>query len=268
MTQPAHAARVARLLIVDDEPHIRSSFARGLSLLGYDTAEADSGQAALNLLRQQTYDLMVLDMRLPDLNGLDVMLHAHQMSPGLVIIILTGHASLESAIAAVKSEEVVDYLVKPVGVRDMAAAVARALRKRDERLERERLVSAVHTAAEALRQAESLRPSSFGIVLHVAPLKLDCQKRLLTLESAPERSVELTEGETSLLAFLMTRPDEVLSCRELAWAGLAYATEEPEAQLLIRPYIFRLRQKMEAEPGQPRFIRTVRGAGYRLVVGG
>ena len=260
------ATALARLLVVDDEPHIRSALTRALSLLSYAADEAGSGQEALRLLQRTPYDLMVLDMCLPDLGGLEIMRQARQIRPGLLVIILTGYATLESAITAVKSAEVVDYLIKPASVHEVAAGVARALRQHAEQLEKERLVHVVREAVESLRQTAAPMalpvPPPAEHVLRAYPLKLDCQKRLLVWEDNPACVVELTEGETKILACLMSRPDQVVSCRELTRVALGYQVDKNEAQQLIRPYIFRLRQKVEAEPGQARFIRTVRGGGY------
>ena len=93
-----------KLLVVDDEPHIRAPLVRALSLIGYDVGEAASGREALALLEQSTYDLMILDILMPDLNGIEVMQRAHRKWPELLIIVLTGNASLESAIVALRSE--------------------------------------------------------------------------------------------------------------------------------------------------------------------
>ena len=264
----------ARLLIVDDEPHIRSALTRALSLMGFATDGAGSGWEALSLLERDSYDLMVLDMHLPGLNGLEVMQLAHQVCPGLIIIILTGHATLDSAIAAVKSREVVDYLLKPASIQQVAAAVNAALQQRAEQLERERLVRTISEAVDNLRQNGSPAPSTRSPaserepLLRAGGLKLDRQKRLLELEGDPARMVELTEGEATVLAALMARPEQVFSCRELARAAWRWDVEEESARGPIRSCIFRLRQKVEADPDKPRLIRTVRSRGYLFSPGG
>jgi DNA-binding response OmpR family regulator len=257
----------ARLLIVDDEPHIRSALSKALSLLGYMVDEAGGGSAALALLQETEYDLMVLDMRMPDMDGTEVMQQVRRFQPELLIIILTGHASLENAIAAIKSEAV-DYLLKPVSTHEIAGAVQRALSKRSERLHQRRLVQVIGEALETLRPAETTpavvdgREKNSPRFLRVRPLTLDYQKRLVIIEGQPDQTLPLTEGETSVLARLMARPDEVISCEELVRQAWDEDLKENEAQNVVRPHIFRLRRKLEALLSGVRLIHTLRRRGY------
>jgi DNA-binding response OmpR family regulator len=256
-----------RILIVDDEVFIRSALIRALNLLGYFVEGVGSGQEALALLKRKSYDLMVLDMRMPGMSGLQVMQQAREVSPGLLIIILTGHATIDTAIAAVKSEEVVDYLLKPASVHEVAQAVNDALRKRGERREKERLVEAISKAVDDLRRRQGKEmavntgraPERFQ---RVTPLILDRQKRLVIWDNDPEKTFALTEGEAAVLGCLMARPDEVLSCSQLGRAVWGYEVSESEAQGPIRSIVFRLRRKLETGPDTPRLIHTVRGTGY------
>ncbi|MBU0703722.1 MAG: response regulator, partial [Chloroflexi bacterium] len=114
-----------RVLVVDDETHVRSALARSLALLGYRADEAASGHHALAMLERTPYDAMVLDIRMPGMDGVEIMRRVHHVYPDLHIIVLTGHATLESAIVAVKSNAA-DYLLKPASVYDIAAAIANA----------------------------------------------------------------------------------------------------------------------------------------------
>jgi DNA-binding response OmpR family regulator len=264
----------ARLLVVDDEPQIRSALARGLGLLGYLVKEASSGREALTLLKRGPCDAMVLDMFMPGMDGVEVMQRARQMYPDLSIIVLTGRPAIESAIAAVKSE-VADYLLKPASVHDIADAVARALQKRRERLQGQQqlqeLVQGLNQALNTMRQAAApspdllpVAPASREPVLHAPPLTLDRRQRLVTVEGDPPRSIQLTVGEVAVLAVLMSYPDQVVPYRELVRLAWDYPMNDHEAQAMIRPYIFRLRQKLEANPKRPCLVCNVRGSGYRL----
>jgi DNA-binding response OmpR family regulator len=233
------------------------------------TEEAGSGQEGLALLGRNTYDLMILDMRMPGVDGLGVIGQVHAIAPGLPIIVLTGHATLESAIAAVRSEEVVEYLLKPTSVHDVASAVSAALQKHAARQEKERLVQVVSAAVDKLRrggpgQLPSGQPTSASRDLEVGALRLDRQKRLVSRVTDPGQSVELTEGETAILEQFMTRPDQVFTCSELARGAWGFSMSEAEAQGIIRSTIFRLRHKVEVDPDRPAIIRTVRGRGYFL----
>jgi DNA-binding response OmpR family regulator len=270
----SHDDSAARLLIVDDEPQIRSALVRGLGLLGYVVEEAGSGHEALTLLKRAPCDVMVLDIFMPGMDGVEVMQRARQMYPDLAIIVLTGRPGVDSAIAAVKSE-VADYLLKPASVHDIADAVTRALQKRQERMESQQqlqelvqgLNQALHTMRQATVQSPDLlpvAPASREPVLHAPPLTLDRRQRLVVVDGDPTRSIQLTVGEAAVLAVLMSYPDQVIPYRELVRLAWDYLMSEHEAQAMIRPYIFRLRQKLEANPKRPCLVCNVRGSGYLL----
>ena len=234
----------ARVLVVDDEAHVRSALARSLTLLGYRADEAASGHHALAMLERTPYDAMVLDIRMPGMDGVEVMQWAYQMYPDLSIILLTGHASLESAITAVRSNAA-DYLLKPASVYDIAAAIARALQQRAQQ-----------------GPPRALPPERF---LCVGPVTLDRERHLtLVADTSGGRSLgaRLTVSESALLVHLMQHPDTVFSCRELARTALDYDVSRREAQSIVRPHIYRLRKKIEPDPGHPRLIRNVPGEGY------
>ncbi len=266
-TQPTDT--LIRILVVDDEAHIRESLARALNLMGYHVQEAQSGREALELLEGASFDLMVLDMRMPEMDGIEVMQRARRLCSDLPIVVLTGHATLDSAIAAVKSGAA-DYLLKPASVHDIAAAVGAALRSRTEQLRRQHWLRMMGEAMDALRQTEAPPPAPLPAgmpverFLRAGPLALDRQKRLVVVSSAPPCTAKLTEGETLVLTSLMGRPEQVLSCRQLARAAWGYDLDEFAAQSLIRPYIFSLRRKIESDPRNPQILLTVRGRGYCL----
>jgi DNA-binding response OmpR family regulator len=260
---------VPRILVVDDEQTIVTSIVRALELSGYRADGAASGKEALRALNLESYDLMLLDIKMPEIDGIEVMHRAHQLRPELAVIILTGHATLDSAIAAIKSEAE-DYLLKPAGVHDIAMAIGRTLKKRSDQARPQRLLQ---TILETLQEPErtgiqTVSPvgtdPSIQPTMRVGKLQLDLEKRLLVIDDPPIRQTELTDGEARVLTLFMKEPNRVLSCREITRAAWDYDLEEWEAQALVRPYIFRLRQKVESNPSEPQFIRTVRGRGYGL----
>ena len=270
----------AKILVVDDEANIRDALTRILRLEGYFADEVESGNKALAYLANKTYDLMVLDIRMPEMDGLEVMKRVQKTYPELLVIILTGQATLESAIATTKSDNVVDYLLKPVKNEDLVNAVATALQKHSEHLRRQQLLNAAaqmlsyisdddeFSTYPSLEQAtsQSAEPlTEAERFVKAPPFTLDCQRRIVTTAHDPTHPIELTRGETSILACFLMHPNRVLSCYELVSDALRYETTQEEAESVIRPYIFRLRRKIEANPKTPRFIRTVRRKGYRFV---
>lgn len=246
MTDPTGTPAIpqVRVLVVDDEASVRSALARSLTMLGYTADAAASGYQALAMLGRTPYDAMVLDIRMPGMDGVEVMQRVCQMYPGLSIILLTGHATLESAIAAVRSCAA-DYLLKPASVHDIAAAIARALEQR--------------------AQEGPPRVTSPGDFMRVGPVILDRERHLTIVaeaDGADSLRAELTVSESALLTHLMQHPHTVFSCCELARDVLGYDVSKGEAQKIVRPHICRLRKKVEPHPDHPRLIRTVPGKGY------
>jgi DNA-binding response OmpR family regulator len=236
----------ARVLVVDDEAEVRSALVRYLGLLGYRVEEASSGHQALKMLRRNTYDAVVLDIRMPGIDGVEVMRRAQDMSPDLPIIFLTGHATLETAIAAVKSHAF-DYLRKPASIHDIATAIASALEQR----------------------TRGGQPYAISLerFLQSGAVILD-QERCLAIVTLPDVAcsfgAELTPSETKLLSYLMKRSGTALSCHELARFALDYDVARERAPDIIRPHICRLRQKIEPDPRHPILILTAPGKRYLL----
>lgn len=260
-----------RLLVVDDEVHIRLSLVKALTLVGYAVDEAASGQEALALLQEEPYDLMVLDMVMPGVEGVDVLRRVHQIQPDVSIIILTGNATLESAIAAVKLAAV-DYLLKPASIHEIIDAVSNALQKRTASAQKDLLVNVFGEALERFVHSDSSPVLSqlpqMGEARYVVAhsLRLDRAKRMLILDGGQGDTIDLSKGETAVLQCLMQHADQVLSCEQLVRLAWGYETESIEAENVIRPYIFRLRKKLGDDPKKPRLIHTIRKRGYKLAL--
>ena len=235
----------ARILFVDDDVQVRRALARLLGLMGYQVDEASSGSQALQLLECGAYDVAVLDIRMPGIDGVEVMHRARKRCPDLSIIFLTGHATVESAVEAVRSHAV-DYLLKPVSNRELAAAVARALQRRP-------------------KQEQPQVPITSEQFMEVGIVTLDRKRQMAIVAEGDDLdgfSVKLTGSETALLACLMRRPGVAISCRELARDALDYDVSDEEASAIVRPHISRMRKKIESNPNQPRLILTIRGRCY------
>jgi len=275
MTDPTATPPIpqARVLIVDDEESVRSALARSLTLLRYGADVAACGDQALEMLERTPYDVMLLDMRMPGLDGIEVMQRAGRMCSDLSIIVLTGHATLESAIAAVKSDAI-DYLLKPASIHDIAVAVSKALQRRAEKLRRQHLFQVMEQVLEEARGMEGPETPTETppapaptYLLHADPIVLDRESGLVVVAGvgdAGNLSAELTISQAKLLAYMMQRPHTALSCRELARSALGYDVTEREAQGIVRPHISRLRKKIEPDSDSPRLIRTISGHGYRF----
>ncbi len=266
----------ARLLIVDDEPHIRIPMGEVLRLRGFRVDEVANGAEALATLERASYDVMMLDMVMPGLHGVEVMRRARQLRPDLIIIVLTAHATVESAIASVKSD-VTDYMLKPCNVDDLAVTINRALQERSKQLKRQRMLELVGEAMNMLQDTDDeSTPESMSVpaatpdpapidgnTLRVGSLTLDRGKRLAIVEEDMGRPIELTEGEVAVLDTLMQHPNQVMSLGQLADSALGYqGMDKWTVESVVRSCVFRLRQKIEMKPDNPKYICTVRGRGY------
>lgn len=232
-----------RALVIDDESGPRLFFEETLRLEGYDVSSASSGEEALDRLRDATFDLILLDLRLGGrIDGLRVLEAVRWRWPNTAVVILTAHGSLESAMAAIR-EGVDGYLLKPVEPAQLRQAAREALKRRKE----------VRLLREEVAQAHILRHG---------PFRVDLKKHIATLNGIP---LELSAQEFGLLAYLMEHADRTIDPKELVQAVRRYQPEHMhEAREIIKWYIHRLRRKVEPEPSNPRYILNVRGVGYRL----
>jgi len=257
-------------LVVDDEPAVVNALARGLALTGYEVETAYSGRQALQALQARLYDVLILGLSLPDpdIDGIEVMGRALQLYPDLLVLVLAGLGTLESAIAAVRPQ-VMGYLVKAATPEKTLEIVADVLERRSRRVQ-ERV--ALRTLADTLDMlhgledgAEQAPPAVPRHLVQVPPFSLDMHERAVTIDGSPHHVYTLTPGETEVLGALMRRPGEVLSVQELGVALTGLPQGARTMQGAVAHYIHRLRNKLEADPARPCWIRTVRSVGYMFV---
>jgi len=226
-------------LVVDDEQGIRFFLEKTLTKSGHSVTTAGSGEAALEALRDKRFDLMLLDLKLGGrVDGLRVLEAVRWRWPSTIVIMLTAHGSLASAQAAI--EEGVDgYLLKPVEPAEVRETIAEAIERR------QRVVDS-H--------------------VDVRPFFVDRKKYVATFKGEP---LDLTRREFRLLVHLMENTQRVVAPPELVRVARDYDPDDiQEARDIIKWYIHRLRQKVEPDPANPRYIVNVRGVGYRFVDSG
>src|SRR5512136_2128604 len=149
----------ARLLVVDDEKAMRVSLAEIFTMRGAQVTAAADGREAVELLNQHDFDLMLLDLKMPGMSGIQVMEGAQKVRPATVVILLTAHATLDSAISAMR-RGAFDYLLKPCEPRTLIAGVERGLTKRAEFLRRQSLVGLMEQTVSALRTGTTMATTS------------------------------------------------------------------------------------------------------------
>ena len=231
------------LLIVDDEPVARQSLSDILKLEGYAVSAVANGQAAVEYIRTHSIDLMIVDLKMPGMDGLEVVQVANQVSPETEVIILTAHGSTESAIQALRLR-IHDYLLKPASPGQVVASVKKGLTRRSSK---SRLggVSDFDEGTEVFKLAD-------GTVV-------DLSRRQIKFKSKTEH---LTPAEGRLLKVLMENEGKVFSHRELVLLVQGYDTSQREAPEILRPLVSRLRHKLEQFPALSEQVVSVRGTGY------
>jgi DNA-binding response OmpR family regulator len=236
-------AQLLRTLVVDDEERIRLILRKVLERSGHLVTTASSGEEALDLLHDERFDAILLDLMLGGpVDGQRVLELARWRWPTTVVIILTGHGSLDSAVEAIQ-EGVDGYLLKPVKPAELQRAVEAAISRRK-------------------RMAEAQEDQAEEQVLRQGPFEVDLRTHTVTYAEEP---LDLSSRELALLAYLIRHTPEVVGSKELVSVVRGYTPEfEPEARDIIKWYIHRLRQKVEPDPSEPRHILNVRGIGYRF----
>ncbi len=220
-----------RLLVVEDDPQVRAMLARALGYEGFEVTTAATAESAMAALRTADPELMLLDLLLPDEDGMDVCRRVRAAGAHLPILMLTARDTVSDRIAGLEAGAD-DYLVKPFSTAELVARV-RAL----------------------LRRARDRQP---GPVRRFADVTLDSSTHEVHRGS---RLVPLTRREFDLLALFLDNPDTVMPRERLltdAW-GFASSVETNSVDV----YVGYLRRKLE-EDGEVRLIHTVRGAGYVL----
>ena len=222
---------VFHVLVVDDEPAIVRFLRTSLTAQQYRVSEAEDGTKALDMLRQSTFDALVLDLGLPGIDGFEVIKRLRESGNAIPIVVLSARADEAGKVRALDLGAD-DYLTKPFGVEELLARIRAALRHR--------------------LQQEGERP-----IFKSGDLSVDLVRRIVNVRGA---DVKLTPREYDLLRLMVANAGKVLTHKAIMqqlWGPAA------DVQYL-RIYVRTLRQKLEADPEQPSLILTEQGVGYRL----
>lgn len=224
-----------KIVVVDDEQAVRDSLRRSLSFNGYDIAIAEDGEQALDVIEKEQPDLVILDVMMPKMDGLEVCRHLRSHGDDRPILVLTARDGVSDRVAGLDAGAD-DYLPKPFALEELLARARSLLRR---------------------AAAEASGPSSQAEITF-EDLKLNPDTRDVVRGN---RTISLTRTEFALLQLLMTNPRRVLSRSTILEEVWGY--DFPTSGNALEVYIGYLRRKTEQE-GEPRLIHTVRGVGYVL----
>jgi two-component system response regulator RegX3 len=256
----------ARILVVEDEDSYRDALGTALRREGYDVVDAADGREAIRRFQEDGPDLVLLDVLLPGMPGVEVLRELRGM--GQVPVIMVSAMSGEHDIVGSLESGATDYVTKPFQFRELLARINAVLRRAVP------LTPPGRTAPD--RASDPWVPSDGGgprtsvrqtpdqepVVVDAGPVHLDAGRRVVTLDGAP---VALSRREFDLLALLLHPPGQVRTreeCIDEVWAGRDLADTRT-----LDTHIRRLRLKLEPDPANPRFLLTVRGVGFRFESG-
>jgi len=263
----------ARVLVVDDEQHVRVTLKEVLSREGYEVLTAGGGQEALRVMEDTAVDLVMVDLKMEGVDGLTLMGEIRQRWPETILIVLTGYATLESALRALRYSAH-DYLLKPCSPEDIKRSVKGGLEKRWREVRRKDLLAQIEAGvreltaggfsmeAEVRQGTAPARPES-PPQIKVGQLVIDLQRHMATWDGRP---LDLTPIEFRVLMHLAREAGRVVSCSSLVKEVQGYDCQEQEARGIMKTHIRHLRQKLEPDPSNPQYILNMRGVGYMLVV--
>jgi DNA-binding response OmpR family regulator len=275
----------SHILVIDDEPGIRFFLEEMLAHDGHQVMTVENGRSALECVAAEEFDLALIDLRLKDVGGMEVLAALRQESPDTVVIVLTGHASLESAVEALR-QGAHDYIFKPCKTVELRESIHRGLLKRQQRIRQRALMQQLEQQLSTLQDLRiaiadppvmpplaALGPSLSATAVDETSaqgqarfiqrggLIVDLMRHVITLNG---ELLELSPTEFDLLAYLISEAPRVVPPQELVREVQGYESEPWEASETVRYHIYRLRQKIKTATDLDDVIRTVRGVGYTV----
>ncbi len=269
----------ANVLVVDDEAANRYSVSKTLQRVGYMVSEAANGEDALALIDQQPFDVVLTDIRMPGLDGVELLRRIKDRAPDAIVILMTGYASLGTTVEALRLGAH-DYLIKPCSSQDIRQSVARGVERARNLRRRRQLIEAIKNDVYELTRAdiqvnsapyagesstatriEEPALETSGNSMQLGPLIVYPGRYQISVNN---KDIDLTPTEFDLLLYLAAHRGRVVPCHELVREVRGYTIDEAEAREVIRPHVSNLRRKLKSAGQNADLIVNVRGIGYRL----
>jgi DNA-binding response OmpR family regulator len=259
------------ILIIDDEAALRQTLTRILQRTGLQVTSAASGQEGLNYIAQQSFDLVYLDIRMPDMNGMEVLKIIHASHPELPVVLFTAQPDLSSALEALR-QGATDYLLKPLKPNDIVERTRAILARRRMELRKQEIQEQIEALqAELHSLATDVSPPTQPISTSVSgerylkrgKLILDLHTRHLTING---QETDLPPTAFDYLLVLVRHAPNVVDYQTMVAEAQGYQAEVREAQEVVKWHVHHIRQAIEPDLRRPCLLINVRGAGYRLVI--
>jgi DNA-binding response OmpR family regulator len=271
---PSPDSKAPFILIVDDDGAVRYSIGKMLQRAGYQVSAAASAEQALEMLAQQEFEVVLTDIRMPGLTGVELLSKLKESAPDAIVILMTAYASLGTAVEGLRLGAH-DYLIKPISSQDIRHSVARGLERAQNMKRRRVLLEAIQTNIKELTGEVSESGVRVGSP-NAQPQPVQVPPTTMTLGpltifpgryqiEVGDKQLNLTPTEFDLLLYLAAHKGRVVPCYELVREVRGYTVDETEAREVIRPHISNLRRKLEQAGQDPDLIVNVRGIGYRLM---
>ncbi len=264
----------ATILIVDDEENLRMTLSRILTKAGFNVTTASSGEEALRLTQAGAFELAFIDLLMPGMGGLALLAELRRLYPEMPVLILTAHATLDSAIEAVR-QGARDYLVKPADPQLLISRVKSILdEQRQPQRQREILAQIQNLVSELNQYSRSpedeqanplnvLPPTDPARFLQRGPFVLDLHSRHLTQDGV---YIPLSPTNFDYLVTLVRHAPNPVTYEVLVRESQGYEMTRGEAREMARWRIHELRRAIEQDTKKPRYLITVRGSGYKLTI--
>jgi len=263
---------VHKILIIDDEPALRQTLGAILKRSGYTAFMAGTGQEGLQKLREDTYSLLFLDIKLPDGLGVDLLPEIHKIDPELPVIVLTAHATLEAAMQAVRGGAR-DFLLKPIDPAAILERVSQVLEENKEPHRQREIISQVQgllaelgspfpPVAQSASTLPELPEPNDGRFISCGSMRADLQTRHLVMD---DEVISLSPSSFDYLVTLMRHSPDTVTFSDLVKESQGYTCTRIEARDITRWHIHKIRKAIEKDNSDPQHLITVRDIGYRLV---
>ena len=260
------------VLVLDDDENFRRTLAFILKRAGYQVTTVEHPQAAVESLQNGTFDLFVLDIKMPDMDGLSLLAEIRKQYPRLPVLILTGYGGLDTAVEALRLNAR-DYFTKPV---DPTFFLERVQKILDEEENLRRRISIVSQMKKLLSDLEKLdQPLGGDLMEQASNVPMDSsrfiQKDEFILDLKAQQvdfrghPISLPPSTFNYLVTLLRHSPRPVSYEALVMEAQGYALAARESRAISRWQIYQLRQALEPDPDHPVYILTVRNIGYRLI---